>query len=325
MSASELVSVIIVAHDDWPELGEAIESALSQSWPAVEVVVVDNDSMDGTDQKVAAAFASRVKYVRQSNKLDGGGRNRGVAECSGDFIQFLDGDDLLAADKVALQLETFASRPDADIVYGDAREFDVADGVKRWSDWDSGPQDDMLAALVDPDGNGAGLVVHSGLFRRSALDRIGPWDETLSGADIDYWLRAAWTGCVFVYSPGSWCYHRRHPGTLSTNGPLMYDRMIRTLDKAAFYVDREPYRSQIRRRLAGLRYANALTNLSLDRSGALEELATARELDPERISLLPWAAGLSIVSVPGARRVMKSRALEPLRRLTGHALGVLGR
>ncbi|MEO5590323.1 MAG: glycosyltransferase family A protein, partial [Gemmatimonadaceae bacterium] len=161
-----LVSIAIVAHDNWPDLELAIESALCQSWPDIEVIVVDNDSIDGTEAGVLRRFEGRVRYVRQPNTLDGGGYNRGIAEARGEFIQLLDGDDFLAPNKIALQLEVFTQQPGADIVYGDTRQFQGRAGRPLWADWDTRQETDMLATLLDPAGAGAGLVLHSTLFRR---------------------------------------------------------------------------------------------------------------------------------------------------------------
>lgn len=318
-----LVSIVVVAHNNWPDLELAIESALCQSWPHTEVVVVDNDSTDDTEANVRRIYGTRLRYVRQGNLLDGGGYNRGIAETTGEFVQLLDGDDFIAPNKISRQMEIFAQHPRADIVYGDARQFQGQAGRPTWSDWNTSQQVDMLATLIDPAGEGAGLLPHSALFRRSALEKVGPWDESLFGADLDYWLRAAWAGCVFIYSPGAWAFHRRRPAQMSADLGAMVNRTTVTFEKALTYIDREPYRSAIRKRLAGLRYAAAMTNLRLTRQQALAELVASRKLDPDRISFVPYAAGYATLAVPGIRSVLKNNALMKLRRAVARSLGVL--
>jgi GT2 family glycosyltransferase len=272
---------------------------------------------------VTSRFADRVRYVRQKNTLDGGGYNRGIAESRGEFVQLLDGDDLLAPNKIARQMEFFRDHPEADIVYGDTRQFQSQAGKPEWADWNTRAHDDMLATLLDPAGEGAGLVIHAALFRRSVFDRVGPWDESLVGADLDYWLRAASSGIRFMYSPEAWCFHRRRPSQMSADTDAMVNRTITTLEKSLGYIDREPYRSMARARLAGLRYGAAMTDLRLDRNAALSSLRTARELDPERISSVPYAIAYAAVTIPGVRHVLKSRVLSAPRRAIGRALGVL--
>ena len=318
-----LVSIVVVTHDNWPDLELAIESALGQSWPNVEIVVVDNDSSDATQHEVMRLYGDRLRYVRQPNTLDGGGYNRGIAETSGEFVQLLDGDDLLTPNKIAKQVAVFAERPDADIVYGEARQFQGQAGTPEWSDWETTHQDDMLLAIIDPRFEGAGLLTHSVLFRRRTLDLVGPWDEGFVGADLDYWLRAAWAGCTFVFSPGAWCFHRRRSAQMSADAPVMYDRTLRTFEKALTYVSREPYRSAIKRRLSGLHYGNALTNLALSSGEARRELEAARALDASRISTMPYMAGYAAISLPGMRRLMKSSALKTPRRALARAMGVM--
>ena len=317
-----LVSIAIVAHNNWPDLELAIESALGQSWQNIEVVLVDNESSDVTRLEVERLYGDRVRYIRQPNRLDGGGYNRGIAETTGEFVQLLDGDDLLAPNKIARQMEVFAERPDADIVYGEARQFQGQSGTPNWSDWDTTQQSDMLMTIIDPRGQ-TGLLSHSVLFRRAVFDRVGAWEEGFAGADLDYWLRAAWAGSSFVFSPGAWCFHRRRRSQMSADAPAMYDRTLRTFTKALGYVDREPYRSAIKRRLAGLHYANAMTNLSLSSGEARRELELARELDPVRVSALPWVLGNAAVAIPGMRRLIKSPGLRAPRRAIAGAIGVL--
>ncbi len=321
-TTAPLVSIVIVAHDNWPDLELAIESALCQSWPNIEVVVVDNDSRDSTPHEVTRLYGDRLRYVRQANTLDGGGYNRGIEETSGEFVQLLDGDDLLAPNKIARQMAVFGERADADIVYGEARQFQGQPGKPDWSDWETTQNADMLMTIIDPHGQ-TGLLSHSVLFRRRTLDLVGSWDESFVGADLDYWLRAAWAGCNFVFSPGAWCFHRRRRAQMSADAPVMYDRTLRTFEKALTYVSRDPYRSAIRRRLAGLHYGNAMTNLSLAPDEARRELATARALDGERISGVSVAAGYAAISIPGVRRLMKSRALRAPRRAWARAMGVV--
>ena len=318
-----LVSIAIVAHNNWPDLELAIESALNQSWKSTEVIVIDNESTDGTEAGILHRFEGRIRYVRQRNTLDGGGYNRGLAESNGDFIQLLDGDDFIAPNKIARQIEVFRARREADIVYGETRQFQGVAGRPAWSDWDTGPQEDMLATLLDPAGEGAGLVIHSALFRRRVFERVGPWDESLVGADFDYWLRCAWAGCVFAFSPGAWCFHRRRPRQMSSDQAAMVNRTVKTLEKALRYIDREPYRSMASARLASLIYGSAMTDLSLDREQALEALRTAHQLAPSRVGSAQYALGLAAINVPGFRRLLKSPVLRTARRTLGQRLGVL--
>ena len=90
------MSVVICAYNNWPDLEMTIESALHQSYRPVEVIVVDNDSVSNGDREVTKRYGDRLRYIRQANRGDGGAYNTGFSVARGDFVQFVDGDDVLA-------------------------------------------------------------------------------------------------------------------------------------------------------------------------------------------------------------------------------------
>ena len=156
MQSDGLVSIVIVAHNNWPDLELAIQSALHQSYTKIEVIVVDNSSRDATEQEVPKIFGNRIRYVRQPNTGEGGGRNAGMRLAAGEFVQFLDGDDCLAPDKVEKQIAVLNVAPEVDVVYGDVRQFQTSAGRANWEDWDTADHPDMLATLLSFTGNGGG-------------------------------------------------------------------------------------------------------------------------------------------------------------------------
>jgi glycosyltransferase involved in cell wall biosynthesis len=329
LQTAGLVSIIIVAHNNWPDLELAIQSALHQSYRPVEVIVVDNASSDETGRVTPALFGNRVRYLRQANTGEGGGRNTGVRLSAGEFIQFLDGDDFLMADKVEKQIAVLKAAPEIDIVYGDIRQFQSAAGPATWEDWDIQEYDDMLAILLTPPHHRAGLYPHSVLFRRRALDHIGPWLEDppapdgishrSSGADQDYWLRAAYAGCRFRYCPGSLCLYRRRPGQLSADSRAEIRGKEQALTRALEYIAKEPYRGAALRRLGKILFYLAVTES--DTSTALSTLRRARHLGEPAITrrgyLVAW---LLIVTRLGS--VVFGKWLRPVRRLAAKAFGM---
>jgi glycosyltransferase involved in cell wall biosynthesis len=97
-----LVSIIIPAYNSEEFLGDTVRSALAQKWPNKEIIIVDDGSSDGT-LELAKKFESRdVKVLTQKNRGAACARNAGLALAQGDFIQWLDADDLLAPDKISL-------------------------------------------------------------------------------------------------------------------------------------------------------------------------------------------------------------------------------
>ena len=100
-----LVSILIPAYNAEPWIGDTIESALAQTWPRTEIVIVDDGSSDGT-LAVAQRYASRtVRVLSQPNQGGAAARNTAFAHAQGDYIQWLDADDLLAPQKIAAQMQ----------------------------------------------------------------------------------------------------------------------------------------------------------------------------------------------------------------------------
>src|ERR1035437_7554084 len=99
-----LVSIVVCAYDNWPDLEMTIESALHQSFQPLEVIVVDNYSTDATPEEVPRRFRRGVRYIRQPNRECAGAYNVGFDAASGEFIQFVDGDDVLVPNKIEKQM-----------------------------------------------------------------------------------------------------------------------------------------------------------------------------------------------------------------------------
>src|SRR6266487_2974203 len=138
-----LVSIIVVGYNNWPDLELAIQSALHQSYRLIEVIVVDNASSDATPYEVPRRFGQVLRYIRQHNTNCAGGYNRGLREASGEFIQFLNGDDFLAPNKIEKQVDVFRTERDIDIVYSDVRCFQSFVGVPQREDFNLKQYDDI--------------------------------------------------------------------------------------------------------------------------------------------------------------------------------------
>src|SRR5947209_19653147 len=104
-----LVSIVVCTYNNWPDVELTIASALHQSYRPVEVIGVDNSSTGITPTEVPKHFGQSVLYIRQPNKECAGAYNTGFGVSRGEFIQFLDGDDVLAPNKIHKQVEVFRS------------------------------------------------------------------------------------------------------------------------------------------------------------------------------------------------------------------------
>ena len=181
----ELVSIIIPAYNAEHWIGDTIKSALSQTWPQKEIIIVDDGSTDNT-LAVAKAFESRiVKVVAQSNKGPSAARNEGLRFAQGSYIQWLDADDLLAPDKISCQLHSADRGQDSRVLL--ASSFGTfyfrleRVKVRPTALWqDLSPTDWLLNKF---NGN-VWMSLDGWLVSRKLTEQAGPWDERLF-QDID--------------------------------------------------------------------------------------------------------------------------------------------
>ena len=124
MPTQPFVSVIVPAYNAESYIDEALRSVLRQTYPHLEVIVVDDGSTDATLQRIAA-YQPRVQCIRRSNSggYPGAVRNTGMEHSRGEYICFLDADDVMAADKVEKQAEFLTDHPDVGLVFTDYRNF----------------------------------------------------------------------------------------------------------------------------------------------------------------------------------------------------------
>lgn len=222
----ETVSVIIPTYNRARYVVDAVRSVLRQSHPVDEVLVVDDGSTDDTKQALEP-FRDRVVYVRQDNKGAGAARNRGMSEASGDFIAFLDSDDLWIEEKVEAQLRFFQTHPHLEFTFGEMVNF--RGGIE------SGEPEIKNAMLhkylcenaSDLEGLLDCLVVENVIptptvmFRRRCLERVGEFAEDLRIAeDLDLWLRFA-RMCRCGFLKRVLAKRRRHDGNLISDWAAM--------------------------------------------------------------------------------------------------------
>ncbi len=204
-----MVSIVIPCHNAALWLAQTLESALAQTHPDIEIIVVDDGSTDDS-LVVARTFESRgVHVVSQPNRGASAARNHGLRLARGEFIQFLDADDLLAPDKIAAQVATLTRTPA------------IALSASQWGRFTDSPAQAVFnAEAVYQARNGTeflqlhyetGSMMQPGawLTSRALLDRAGPWDETLSlNDDGEYFSRVMLAASQIVFTPTARCYYR---------------------------------------------------------------------------------------------------------------------
>jgi glycosyltransferase involved in cell wall biosynthesis len=174
------VSVVIPVYNGERYLAATIESVLAQTRPPDEVIVVDDGSTDGSAQ-IAERYATRgVRCHSQANAGGGAARNRGIALSRGDFIAFLDADDLWEPVKLQLQLDAFAAEPSLDLVFG---------RVSHFVSPDLDPEE--AGRLVCPPGLHPGYLTSALLARSEAMERVGSFREDLTVGEFVDWMARA--------------------------------------------------------------------------------------------------------------------------------------
>ena len=188
------ISVVIPVFNGARFLADAIDSALGQDGVSVEVIVVDDGSTDAT-ARVAAGYGERITYLRQPNRGPSAARNSGIARARGDFLAFLDSDDVWPPRNLFTLLAAMTAG--VDIVLGQIQEQRFEAEQQAW------------VASRKPTFS---LSLCAMLVRREAVARVGPLDETIRiGEDKDWFYRAKEAGQHIVYlAEHIALYHRRH-------------------------------------------------------------------------------------------------------------------
>ena len=192
------VSVLIPAYNAAAYIEQTLASVLAQTWPNVEVIVVDDGSCDDT-LAIAQRFASAaVRVVAQANAGASAARNYALALATGDYIQYLDADDLLHPDKIRAQMDCLHQRPGAKLsssawamFYEVPDEQDLRPTI-LWCDY-ADPVQWILSAWE----NGVWMQPSAWLTHRALIEAAGPWDEQISlHDDGEFFSR------VLLQSPG---------------------------------------------------------------------------------------------------------------------------
>jgi glycosyltransferase involved in cell wall biosynthesis len=186
------VSTILAVYNGAYTVGRAIESALAQQFPGItEVVVVDDGSTDATSA-LLNAFGDRIKVIRQRNYGLAAARNRGVAAAAGDYIAFLDADDIWLPDRLAKTVTPLLANPDLVLAYSDLVPTDedgteLAPGYVRPGVAHAPSMDEMLRQWWP-------ILPSTVTMRRATFDRCGGFCEEFKGAggfdDIYLWMMA---------------------------------------------------------------------------------------------------------------------------------------
>ena len=182
-------SILIAAYQASGSIAAAVDSAIHQTAPAHEVIVVDDGSTDGTRERLAQ-YRDRIVYVRQDNRGASAASNLGVRRATGDFVSILDADDVYEPQRLEALAELAVARPDLDILMTDAQLEVEGEIVGRFYERTPFEIDHQRLAIFER------CFVAWPAVRRSRFIELGGFDESLRiGYDWECWIRMLHAGC----------------------------------------------------------------------------------------------------------------------------------
>lgn len=217
--STPLVSCIVPVYNGERYLAETLTSIVAQTYSPIEIIVVDDGSTDGTEG-VVGQFGPAVRLVRQENAGTPTARNTGILQSQGDFIGFLDADDLWHPEKITHQMSRFASQPELQLCFTYIQNY--------WSPETPAHQRNLDERLLKPL---PGYVCPTMLYRRELLDTVGLFNAALQHASEPDWiLKAASLSVRIELLPEVLVRRRLHPTSRSaTKSRNVHDEYLHLL------------------------------------------------------------------------------------------------
>jgi glycosyltransferase involved in cell wall biosynthesis len=217
-----LISCIVPVYNGEKYLAEAIESILKQDYQSTEIIVVDDGSTDGTGA-VAARYSKRLRCLRQTNAGPGAARNLGIDAAAGEFVAFLDADDLWHVEKLSRQMARFGARPELGYCVTHVQNFWIPELGKEEEQFRGHRISKPLP----------GYVTGTLLARRGCFNTVGHFNNAIAHADDTEWfLRANERGAAMELLPDVLLYRRLHYTNLSrvdaSNSRDQYLQVLKT-------------------------------------------------------------------------------------------------
>lgn len=263
-----LVSVVIASYNMGQYIAQAVDSILAQTWPAIEVIVVDDGSQDNT-QAVMSNYQHdhRVKYIRNENQGQPKAKNCGIRNATGNYIAFCDADDFWTPTKLDVQMPLF-SNPRVGVVYSEVSNVD--ENNRHYA---------KPPAYIRHSGNVTNQLLTcnfvpfgTAVVRRACIEQNGIFDEQFRmGIDWDLWLRYS-LDWEFAYTPERTYVYREWSGQMSTNYRGRYDHAIRILNNFIQTHGNQLDQKQLRKAWADI-YVNQANAIAINEGKLREPLA----------------------------------------------------
>jgi glycosyltransferase involved in cell wall biosynthesis len=301
----EIVSVLIPCYNDEAHIGNAIESALDQTWTDCEIIVVDDGSTDKSRAEARRYESEGVLVITQKNEGASAARNRALEAAEGEYIQYLDADDLLHPEKIEAQVKALEDNPPGFVAVSPTCYFedgeDPTEGSLSRGDpslVNSGDPIQWLINLWTP-GKGWGMVQPGAwLTPRATIEKAGTWREDISKDDDgEFFTRVLLASRGVRYVDRGCVYYRQYRDDSRVSSLRSQDAVegwLRSIDSKRDHL--LPHTTDEQRDQAALGLARQYWSLALDAYPAHPEVAARAE---QRAADLGHPAPLRRVSENG--------------------------
>lgn len=229
MDKTDLVSIIIPTYNCRKYIRQAIESALGQTYKNIEIIVVDDGSSDNTREEIEDLISDKkISYIYQANKGLPGARNTGIKHSKGEYLVFLDSDDIILPEKIMTQVGFVKVNPQVCLVYSRYQYFknDNPDDVV------SHPSALLRGNIYKDLIGGNFFIVHSVLVKKACVEKVEGFDESFRALeDWDLWIRMAESGCQFDYIDKVLCLCRLRPDSMCMDWDRIFNSWKKVINK----------------------------------------------------------------------------------------------
>jgi glycosyltransferase involved in cell wall biosynthesis len=280
-----MISVIIPAYNAEKTILSTIESVQKQTYQDLEIIVINDGSTDRTFEIVSNIRDSRIKIFNYPNGGISEARNRGISHANGEYISFLDADDVWTVEKLEKQLAALQNKPQASVAYSwVAVMLETSNNLEQIAFF-SGKKvtftGNIYSQLLLENfiGNGSNILV-----KKEAIAYVGKFDSSVNSCeDWDYYLRLA-AKYQFILVPEHQILYRQTAGSTSTKGATMETKGLKVIEKA---YQAAPQHLQKQKNSSIARFSIYCGQIYIDRSSDSQDIIKARQRLLKAIKLAP--------------------------------------
>lgn len=217
-SPKPMISLIIPVYNGERFIREAIENVISQNYPVLEIIIVDDGSTDQTEA-IIGLLNKNIRYIKQENEGPASARNHGLKEANGQYVVFLDADDLFPEGNFNVLIKEMLQHPELEVVHGYAQLLQE-DPVSRKFELIGNPKESYP------------YYISAGLYRKSVFDKVGLFDSSLQfSEDTDWFFRAIGMNCNIKRIEEITLYVRRHENNMTKGKDLIELKLLHVIKR----------------------------------------------------------------------------------------------